>query len=101
MAETEVTHWRKMPIEIEAVQFTGRNHRAVCLHFGGESGAASTAGTCPALLYISVSNRVSRIATNTVVQNASGMKAATESSCSSNLAGSAPVSSRARAELRS
>ncbi len=47
---------------------------------------------------ISVSDRVSRMATNTVVQNASGMKAATESSCSSSVAGSAPVSSSARAE---
>ena len=45
---------------------------------------------------------VSTMATNTVVQNASGMNSATESSCSSSLAGSAPVSkqrARRRAQL--
>ena len=55
----------------------------------------------PALLYCRTPDSVSRIARNTVVQYASGMSDAAESSCSSNSAGWAPLINSARAELRS
>lgn len=32
--------WRKKPVEVEAVQFTGSNHAEVCTFMGGGEGGA-------------------------------------------------------------